>query len=146
MRYKIYAETEETYFIKHYINIYDYKGKNKSVGKGNLYKWENGKINITDYKKIEKRTKQVKKPNIKLSKEEKKVIDPILKAIERYGYIIEKELVVDDLSKAKVKAILMDSKLLKRQGIRRVRANKSIKDDLKVAFKGYPYIIIKNGK
>lgn len=145
MYYKIYRQSESYYYIKHYKNIYDYKGSKIKVSKRDFLRWSMGKIDKTNYSKIEQI--QVTKNNqntYKITDKQKIIMDYVSKTLQNKSYILESSISIDNISKALTSRTVRDEDILKQYNLRRTRATKEIKESLGITdIKGYPFLIVK---
>lgn len=146
MRYAIYAKDDKCYYIKHYSSIYDI-GINRRISKRDYWKWNIGKINDTDTSKIKYiTTVDTSLATIKLSQEQQAIMDIVAEIVQDKGYILEKDISIDRCSKAIVGRIVKNKDILEQYKLKRVRANKRVKEDLRITdIKGYPFLIVKQG-
>lgn len=147
MRYTIYAESDSHYFINNYCNIYDIKGKKKKIRKDKMIWWSIGKIDKTDYTKInyiksEEVADAIKK-TIKITDKQKIIIDWLNSYFREKDYILEKDIKVKNISNAQVKKLINDDEIMEHIQLQRVRATKQSKEDLRITVNGYPFIITK---
>lgn len=143
MYYKIYKQNESYYYIKHYKNIYDYRGSKIKVSKRDFLNWANGKIDKTDYSKIEQM--QVTKNNqntYKITDKQKIIMNYVSKAVQDKGYILESSISIDNISKALTSRTVRNEDILKQYNLRRTRATKELKEKYGITGKGYPFIIV----
>lgn len=145
MRYNVYAESENYYYLKYYRDSYDYRGIDKRISKRNFKQWANGKINNTvrPIKIIKpKRNNNTDKKNITL--EQKEIMDIVSKMVQDKGYILERDISIDGYSKAFIGRTVRDKDILKQYNLQRIRATKKLKESLGITdIKGYPFLIVK---
>lgn len=145
MRFKVYAESENYYHIKYYINFYDIKGIDKRIRKTNFLRWKSNKIDITDYdkvKKIQERRDTTTRVET-LTEQEKRIINLLIKNVNKQGYILVNDIEIKNISKTKIKKVIDNTELLSQFNLNKVRLNKELKQKLRITCKGYPFIICK---
>ena len=145
MRYSIYEESQNYYYLIHRRNNYC-MGVKKKISKRKFLYWRQGKINDTDYSKVNKisPTKQTKVPDkIEITAQEKEVISMLSKMLQDENYILESSIILDGHSKAFTSRTVRSEKKLNHHGLERVRTTKEIKEKLGIKSKGYPYILIR---
>ena len=142
MRYCIYSENENYYYILHKRNSYDL-GTKKKVSKRNFLHWKQGKIDDTNYNNIKKLAISKAEPTKKttMTPQEKEILEQLSKMLQDKSHILEGTITLDGHSKAFVGRTVRSEKLLKQYELERVRLNKELKQELNIKTKGFPFII-----
>lgn len=142
MRYNVYAESENYYYLKHYRNAYDYEGTDKKISKRNFLNWSNGKIN--DTVRPIKIIKSECNNTGRLTLEQKEIINIVSRMVQDKGYILERDISIDNYTKTIVGATVRDKDILEQYNLQRIRATKKLKESLGITdIKGYPFLIVK---
>ncbi|NLJ65730.1 MAG: hypothetical protein GX340_00290 [Clostridiales bacterium] len=145
--YKILKESKFNYHVRYSPGTLSKLYANLIIPKSQFGEWRYGKIDSTDYSKVErvqpKSTANPKMDAIKLDDKEHKIINYLMDQVLYDHYIIQSDIALKGISKAQIKRIVEDSQLLKQYGLRRIRATGAVKGQFKIEGKGngYPYII-----
>ena len=137
--FKILKESKSYYYVTYQPGFLTDLSVELKIPKSEFIDWRANKHDATDWDKVEY-IKPKQKP-IKLDDKQQKVINYLVRQVNKKGYILEKDIALRGISKAYIKRIVENSNLLSLCGLRRIRANKAIKNELGIASKGYPFII-----
>lgn len=145
MRYNVYAESENYYYLKYYRDSYDYKGTDKKIPKRIFKHWSNGKIDDTSGT-VEVRVEATRDTatRVEITQEQKEIMDIVSRMVQDKGYILERDISIDGYSKAFTGRTVRANDILKQYNLQRIRATKKLKESLGITdIKGYPFLIVK---
>lgn len=104
--------------------------------------WRTGKINETDYNKIEaikpKQNKQIQAINRK----QKEIMDNIVEMLDNMNYLLQKDIIVKGYTKKLVSETIRNDKILDIYGLQRTRTNNKLKERFGIENVGNPAILI----
>ena len=145
MRYNVYAESENYYYLKHYRDSYDYKGTDKKIPKRIFKHWSIGKIDNTNGTvAVRVEPSAINVNALEITQEQKEIMDIVSRMVQDKGYILERDISIDNYTKTIVGATVRDEDILKQYHLQRTRATKKLKESLGITdIKGYPFLIVK---
>ncbi len=144
MIYQIYGESKGYYFLYYYKDFLDYNPVSLKISKWDFDKWRIGKIQkpSQEIKQMQEKKKSVIDRS---TTDEKEIMNQVLSMMQGKKYILEKDAIenVKHYSKAKTRKTIKKDYVLSSVKLKRIRANKKVKQKYGIAGKGYPIILCK---
>lgn len=137
--FKVLKESKSYYYVRYQPGFLTDLSVELKIPKSEFIEWRADKHDATDWDKVEY-VKPKKKP-IKLDDKQQRIINYLVRQVDKKGYILERDIALKGISKAYIRRTIENSNLLSLYGLKRIRATKAIKDELGIASKGYPFII-----
>ncbi|HHV25988.1 MAG TPA: hypothetical protein GXX63_02190 [Tissierellia bacterium] len=152
--YKVVDYIKGKYIVNLYKNIYDINPTPIKVSK---YKFKNWRLDKLDKSELEGKKVQLHKlrnnradtikntPSIiNLSDEENNIMCIVYRQLQGNNYIIEKDVEIKSYSKVLIQRTVRNEDILDMYKLKRIRANKRIKEKYNLDTKGYPFLIVQN--
>ena len=125
------------------MNFFDYKPVKLKISKWDFDEWRIGKIQKPS-QEIKQMQEKKKSTVDSLTTDEKEILNQVLDMMKGKDYILEKDAIenIKGFSKTKIKNTIKKKYVLSSVKLKRIRANKKVKQKYGIAGKGYPIIII----
>ncbi len=143
MIYQIYAESKGYYYIHYFKNFLDLNPVSLKISKWDFDEWRIGKIQkpSANIKQLQEKKSVL---TVSVNTDEKEIMNQILNMMQDKDYILEKDVIenIKGYSKAKARRTIKKEYVLSSFKLKRIRANKKVKQKYGIAGKGYPFIIL----
>ena len=142
--YQIHGENRNYYYLYYYSSFLDINPVLLKISKFDFDEWRLGKIQkpSQEIKQIQEKKKSTVDS---LTTDEKEILKQVLDMMKGKDYILEKDAIenIKHYSKAKTRKTIKKEYVLSSVKLKRIRANKKVKQKYGIAGKGYPIILCK---